>query len=59
MFKFSRLFRGSYFRVLVVGRENFDLAKISRYTIFERASQIVACPITGALALVWMLIGDN
>ena len=30
-------FRGSYFRVLVVGRENrenLDLAKISRYTVF-------------------------
>ena len=29
-------FRGSYFRVLVVGRaicENLDLAKISRYTV--------------------------
>ena len=36
VFKFSRfLFRGSYFRVLVVGRENrenLDLTKISRYT---------------------------
>ena len=31
-----KLFRGSYFRVLVVGRENrenLDLAKISRYTV--------------------------
>ena len=30
------IFRGSYFRVLVVGRENrenLDLAKISRYTV--------------------------
>ena len=31
--------------------------------LFERANQIVACPIswapTGALALVWMLIGNN
>ena len=37
VFKFSRfIFRGSYFRVLVVGRENrenLDLAKISRYTV--------------------------
>ena len=35
VFKFSRLFRGSYFYVLVMGRknrENLDLAKISRYT---------------------------
>ena len=38
MFKFSRLFRGSYFRVLVVcreNRENLDLAKIFRYTVYE------------------------
>ena len=27
--------------------------------LFERASQVVACPITSALVLVWMLIGDN
>ena len=33
VFSFSRLFRGSYFRVLVVGHENLDLAKISRYTV--------------------------
>ena len=33
VFKFSRLFHGSHFRILVVGRENrenLDLAKISR-----------------------------
>ena len=36
--KFTRSnFRGSYFRVLVVGRENrenLDLTKISRYTVY-------------------------
>ena len=44
MFKFSRfhisrfIFRGSYFRVLVVGHENhenLDLAKISRYRVVD------------------------
>ena len=37
-FMCSNLFRGSYFRVLVVGhenRENLDLAKISRYTVLK------------------------
>ena len=37
-FTCSNLFRGSYFRVLVVGRENrenLDLAKIFRYTVPE------------------------
>ena len=36
MFKFLRFFRGSYFRILVVGRENhenLDLTKISRYMV--------------------------
>ena len=36
VFKFSRLFRGSYFRILVAGHvnhKNLDLAKISRYTV--------------------------
>ena len=36
VFKFSRLFHGSYFHVLVVGcenRENLDLAKIFHYTV--------------------------
>ena len=35
------VFRGSYFRVLVVGRENrenLDLAKISRYTVLSSNS---------------------
>ena len=34
----TKRFSGSYFRVLVVGRENrenLDLAKISRYTVFQ------------------------
>ena len=36
VFKFLRLFHGSYFHVLVVGRENrknLDLAKIFHYTV--------------------------
>ena len=36
VFKFSQLFRGSYFRVLVMGRENrenLNLTKIPRYTV--------------------------
>ena len=38
----SNLFRGSYFRVLVVGhenRENLDLVKISRYTVPKRSQK--------------------
>ena len=40
MQKFTRsnLFRGSYFHILIVGHkncENLDLAKISRYTVWE------------------------
>ena len=40
VFKFSQLFRGSYFHVLVVGhenRENLDLAKISHYTVSQKS----------------------
>ena len=47
VFKFSRfIFRGSYFRVLVVGRENrenLDLAKISRYTVRQHNRLIHIC----------------
>ena len=38
------IFRGFYFRILVVGRENrenLDLAKISRYTVICFPDQIV------------------
>ena len=34
VFKFLWFVRGSYFRVLVMGHENLDLAKISRYMVF-------------------------
>ena len=61
VFKFSRfIFRGSYFRVLVVGRENrenLDLAKISRYTVYAYKSeslQVLVSYLSVGLVMDWL-----
>ena len=69
--KFSRVqnfsclnFRGFYFRVSVVGRENrenLDLAKISRYTVAKSSTEVILVQATSC-ALVkftkhWIVFG--